>query len=126
MPSLRTLGERMHLAFNQVGELLRGERLPVDEEQARNLLGALGATDPEAGRGVRLYKAALAERDQARRDAGQPDWWLRSGYADQVATSPRRNCWVDKTRWPSCTPGALPTARCTCGGRPGRGRASPR
>ena len=36
-PSLRTLQERMHLAFARVGELLRSE-LPVDEEQARALL----------------------------------------------------------------------------------------
>ena len=38
----------------------------------------------EVERGVRLYKAARAERDQATRDAGQPGWWLRSGYVEQV------------------------------------------
>ena len=90
MPSLRTLGERMHLAFNQVGELLRGERLPVDEEQARALLAALGATDPESGRGVRLYRAARAEQDQAKRDTGQPGWWLRSNYVELVHESAPR------------------------------------
>ena len=82
MPSLRTLGERMHLAFNRVGELLRGEGLPVDEDRPETFWAP--ATDPEAGRGVGLYLAARAERDQARRDVGQPDWWLRSGYTDQV------------------------------------------
>jgi Domain of unknown function (DUF4158) len=61
-PSLRTLQERMHLAFGRVGELLRSE-LPVDEEQARALLRALGAEDGnEVNRGIRLYKAARAER----------------------------------------------------------------
>ena len=76
-PSLRTLGERMHLAFARVGELLRSE-LPVDEEQARALLKALGAEDgKEADRGIALYgKAARAERDRAA-DAGPPAWWLR-------------------------------------------------
>ena len=53
-------------------------------EQARALLAALGATDPERGRGVRLYRAARAEQDQAKRDTGQPAWWLRSKYVEQV------------------------------------------
>jgi hypothetical protein len=83
MPGLRALGERMHLAFSQVGELLRGERLPVDERQARDLLGALGATDQEIDRGVRLYKAACARWDRTDGDA-VPGWWRRSGYVGQV------------------------------------------
>ena len=75
----------MHLAFTRVGELLRGEGLPVDEEQARALLGALGATDGRRSRqGIRLYRAARAEQDRAAADAGPPGWWLRSGYVGQV------------------------------------------
>jgi hypothetical protein len=83
-PSLRALGERMHLAFARVGELLRSE-LPVDEEQARALLKALGAEDGnEVDRGIALYgKAARAERGRLA-DAGPPTWWLRSWYAGQV------------------------------------------
>ncbi len=84
-PSLRALGERMHLAFARVGELLRTE-LPVDEEQARALLKALGEEDgSEVERGIRLYgKAARAERDRAAADTGPSAWWLRSGYIGQV------------------------------------------
>ena len=41
----------MHLAATRVGELLRGEGLPVDEKQARALLAALGATDRETEAG---------------------------------------------------------------------------
>jgi hypothetical protein len=83
-PSLRTLQERMHLAFARVGELLRSE-LPADEEQAQALLRALGAEDGnEIDRGIRLYgKAARAERGRPA-DAGPPSWWLRSGYVGQV------------------------------------------
>jgi hypothetical protein len=69
---------------SRVNDLLRGQTLPADERQARDLLTALGATDPETERGVHLYRAARAEQDQAKRDASQPGWWLQSGYADQV------------------------------------------
>jgi hypothetical protein len=82
--SLRALGKEMHLAATRVGELLRGEGLPVDEEQARALLAALGATDGEIRKGVRLYRAARAELDQAVQAAGPPGWWLRSGYVRLV------------------------------------------
>jgi len=57
LPSLRALGREMHLAATRVGELLRGEGLPVDEKQARALLAALGATDRETGQGIRLVQS---------------------------------------------------------------------
>jgi hypothetical protein len=83
-PSLRALGKEMHLAATRVGELLRGEGLPVDEEQSRALLAALGAADGETRKGVRLYRAARAELDQAAQAEGSPGWWLRSGYVRLV------------------------------------------
>ncbi len=84
-PSLAELSGKMSLtARTRVNDLLRGLSLPAHENQARDLLVALGATDPETERGVRLYKAAHAEQNQAKRDAGQPDWWLRSGYVWQI------------------------------------------
>jgi hypothetical protein len=86
-PSLAKLAEYEELwlkSRTRINELLRGLELPVDEQQARALLAALGATDGEIRWGIRLYKAALVERDRARRGTGQPDWWLRSGYVGQV------------------------------------------
>jgi len=75
----------MNLSKNQVGVLLRGERLPVDEAQARALLGALGALDSETERGVRLYKggARLAGSGGGATRAGRAGG-LRSGYAAQI------------------------------------------
>jgi hypothetical protein len=35
MPSLRELEMRMHFSYNRIGELLRGDGLPVHEKQAR-------------------------------------------------------------------------------------------
>ena len=84
LPSLRKLGKEMPLAATRVGELLRGEALPADKEQAQALLAALGATDGEIRRGIRLYEAARSERDQAAWAAGAPGWWLRSGYVRVV------------------------------------------
>lgn len=85
LPSLRKLAAAMNLtSATRVGELLRGLALPVNEAQAWDLLRALGAVDPEIRKGIRLYKAARAERDGAVRDAGPAAWWLRSGYVGQV------------------------------------------
>lgn len=68
----------------RINDLLRGRALPADEEQAQALLKALGTIDRETVQGVRLYKAARAEHDQAARAAGPPGWWLRSGYVRLV------------------------------------------
>ena len=76
LPSLRKLGREMPLAATRVGELLRGEALPADKEQAQALLAALGAT----GGGIRLYEAARAGRDRAAQAAGPPGWWDQPGY----------------------------------------------
>ena len=85
LPSLRTLAGAMGLtSATRINDLLRGRALPADEEQARALLKALGAIDRETAQGVRLYKAARAEHDQAARAAGPPGWWLRSGYVRLV------------------------------------------
>jgi tetratricopeptide (TPR) repeat protein len=85
MPSRRALAERMGLtSATRVNDLLRGLALPADEEQARTLLGALGTVGGETDRGVRLYRAARAERDRSAAGAGPPGWWLRSGYAGTV------------------------------------------
>ena len=84
LPSLRALGREMHVAATRVGELLRGEGLPVNEQQARALLTALGATDGKIRQGVRLYLGARAERDRTARAAGPPGWWQRSGYIGLV------------------------------------------
>src|SRR5436305_2100934 len=69
---------------SRVGELLRGQALPADQAQARALLHALGAVEAEVDRGVRLYQAALADQRHAARLAPRPDWWLRSGYVEQI------------------------------------------
>src|SRR5205823_4684481 len=70
MPSLGALAAAMGLASrSRVGELLRGLALPADEDQARALLGALGAVGAELDRGIRRYRAARAEQDQAARRA---------------------------------------------------------
>jgi hypothetical protein len=74
LPSLRALGKEMHLAATRVGELLRGEGLPIGEVQARALLVALGATDGEIRKGSRLYKVACGEHGQAAQAAGPPGW----------------------------------------------------
>ena len=73
--SLRALAESLDIEFGRVGELMRGDGLPVDEQQARALLEALGAVGSEVDRGVGLYKDA---RD------GRPTWKLPPGYANQV------------------------------------------
>lgn len=81
LPSRRALAERMGLTSpTRVNDLLRGLALPADKEQAQALLGALGAVGGETDRGVRLYRAARAERDRSAAGAGQPGWWLRSRY----------------------------------------------
>jgi hypothetical protein len=81
LPSRRTLAEALGLTSGtRVNDLLRGRALPADEKQARTLLSALGAVGTEVRHGLRLYRAARAERDQAARDVGLPGWWLRSGY----------------------------------------------
>lgn len=88
LPSLRTIATGMGLTSpTRVNDMLRGLAFPADVAQARALLGALSA---EADRGIRLYKAARAEHEQAAhrqgaREADRPDWWLRSGYVEQVA-----------------------------------------
>ena len=115
--SLRTLAKSLDIEFGRVGELLRGDGLPVNEEQARALLEALGAVGSEVDKGVGLYKDA---RD------GRSGWRLPPGYADQVATSSRTNCWAGTPSWPSWPPGAPMGTRRTYGGRPGRGRGRPR
>lgn len=52
-PSLRKLAEALSLKNGgDVGEMLRGLRLPADEAQALRLLTALGATGGEAGQGL--------------------------------------------------------------------------
>ena len=83
-PSLRRLGREMQFSFNRVGELLRGEGLPVDEKQARALLDALGAVGSEIDRGVRLYRDARAEHDQEKQAAGPSGWWQLSAYIELV------------------------------------------
>src|SRR5690348_10053725 len=85
-PSLRALAAAMTglSSASRVGELLRGLALPADEAQARDLLAALGAVGAEVDRGVRRYKAARAEQDQAAREAGRPGWWQRCGYLEQI------------------------------------------
>jgi tetratricopeptide (TPR) repeat protein len=86
LPSLRALAAAMGLSSaSRVSKLLRGPGLPADDKQARDLLAALGATDTEIRRGMRLYKAAQAGHDQVARDAGQPGWWRWSGYVGQVS-----------------------------------------
>ncbi|BBH70746.1 hypothetical protein ACTI_74310 [Actinoplanes sp. OR16] len=91
LPSLRTIATSMGLSSaTRVNDMLRGLALPADGAQARALLEALGALSAEADRGVRLYETARAEREQAtrrrsEREADRPDWWLRSGYLEQVA-----------------------------------------
>jgi hypothetical protein len=123
----RALGERMHLAFVRVGELLRTE-LPVDEEQARALLKALGEEDgSEVERGIRLYgKAARAERDRAAADTGPSAWWLRSGYIGQVGDIAPLELLGRQGEMEELAGWYAGGRRRTRGGRPGRGRASPR
>jgi hypothetical protein len=85
LPSLGALATAMGLTSrSRVGELLRGLALPDGQKQARTLLEALGAVGAEVDRGIRRFQAARAEQDQAARGADRPDWWLRSGYIQQV------------------------------------------
>ena len=84
-PSLRAMQGAAYLSATQIGKLLRGENLPTDTEQCENLLTALGAKGrPAIKEGLRLYAAALAERDRAAQAAGEPCWWPRSNYVDLV------------------------------------------
>ena len=93
MPSYRALAKALPFEFGRVGELLRGEGLPADERQARDLLEALGAVGAEVDKGVGLYKKA---RD------GRPGWRLPPGYADQVRDiAPSRL--LDRTERPALT-----------------------
>ena len=73
LPSLRVLGKEVHLSFNRVGELLRGEGLPVNEGRARALLAALGATDKEISEGNSPVQGGLRRArpgGEGRRAAG--------------------------------------------------------
>jgi hypothetical protein len=54
-PSLSALATAMNITSRtRISEMLRGAGLPVDEDQARNLLSALGAVGVEVDRGLRL------------------------------------------------------------------------
>jgi hypothetical protein len=84
MPSFRELGEAASFSASWVGQVLRGERLPAAEKDARALLEALWTAGKETEKGAGLYRAALAEHRQAARATGPPGWWLRSGYVSLV------------------------------------------
>ena len=83
-PSLRTIAGKMWSQGTRVNDILRGRGWPANDAQARGLLDALGAVGAEVDRGVRLYRAACAERDRAA-DHQAPGWWSRSGYPAWVA-----------------------------------------
>jgi hypothetical protein len=85
MPSLSTLAAAMNMTSrSRVGQMLRGLALPADAGQARTLLEALGAVGKEIDQGVRLYEAARVEHAQGARGVDRSDWWLRSGYVEQI------------------------------------------
>lgn len=87
-PSLSALAAALNLTSRiRVSEMLRGRGWPADEDQARDLLTALGADSDQVDRGLRTYRAARAEQANqhlAGRATRPPDWWQRSGYIDQV------------------------------------------
>jgi tetratricopeptide (TPR) repeat protein len=82
MKSLREIAPLVRLGAPRVGQLLRGPRLPVDERQLRQLIRALGGSDEDIQKGVRLYGRARAAVEAV----GRADvrWWRRSGYVDQI------------------------------------------
>jgi hypothetical protein len=71
--SLAVLAAALNMTSRtRIGEMLRGLGLSVDDDQARELLLALGAEKgAEVDRGLRRYRAARDEQAQAQR----PDWW---------------------------------------------------
>ncbi|MEU7960771.1 tetratricopeptide repeat protein, partial [Micromonospora humida] len=84
-PSLSVLAKALNMTSRtRIGEMLRGLSRPADEAQARDLLTALGAVGGEVERGLGKYRAACAEHADQDRVVRHPDWWLRSGYVQQV------------------------------------------
>ena len=56
--SLRVIAASMHLrAHSRVDMLLRGLALPADDNQAENLIRALGGAAEDIKRGLKLYRA---------------------------------------------------------------------
>ncbi|MEU1940627.1 hypothetical protein ACH49O_40975 [Streptomyces coeruleorubidus] len=63
----------------RVSAFLRGVRLPVDAEQLAALVEALGGSNEDVARGLRLFKKAGTQRP-----ASVASWWQRSAYLEQV------------------------------------------
>ncbi len=86
--SLRVIAASMHLrAHSRVDMLLRGLALPADDNQAENLIRALGGAAEDIKRGLKLYRAARSP-DDARPAPRGGDAHARRSYAPTAAVAP--------------------------------------
>ena len=69
--SLRTVAAAMNLRSpSRVSALLRLKALPADESQVRMLIKALGGSDEDIERGLRLYRAIMSAPQDTGRSSG--------------------------------------------------------